>query len=44
MIGLNELTLPGFNIEVVKKFARHGLNAIRMGKLGYAIVIAAKTS
>jgi arsenite methyltransferase len=42
MIGLNKLTLPGFDIEVAKEFARHVLNAIRTGKLGYAIVVAVK--
>ena len=40
--GLNKLTLPGFDISVAKKFARHAVNAINTGKLGYAIVVAAQ--
>ena len=43
MMGLNKLSLPTFDLAIVKDFARHALNAIRTGKIGYAIVTAAKT-
>jgi arsenite methyltransferase len=42
MMGLNKLALPGFDIEIVKDFARHALDAIRTGEIGYAIIAAAK--
>jgi ubiquinone/menaquinone biosynthesis C-methylase UbiE len=42
MVGLNKLVLPGFDIAMVKDFTRHVLEAIRAGKLGYAILTAAK--
>lgn len=42
MLGLNKLALPNFDIARVKDFARHALGAIRSGKIGYAIVTAAK--
>jgi arsenite methyltransferase len=42
MLGLKNLALPGFDIAMVKDFAQHALAAIRAGKLGYAILTAAK--
>jgi ubiquinone/menaquinone biosynthesis C-methylase UbiE len=42
MLGLKKLALPGFDIATAKDFARHALAAVRAGKLGYAIVTAAK--
>jgi ubiquinone/menaquinone biosynthesis C-methylase UbiE len=42
MLGLNKVALPGFDIAMVKDFTQHALTAIRAGKLGYAILTAAK--
>jgi arsenite methyltransferase len=42
MVGLNKLGLPGFDIARARDFTRHVLEAIRAGKLGYAILTAAK--
>jgi hypothetical protein len=42
MMGLNKLSLPGFDIQIVKDFTRRALDAIRTGKIGYAIIAAAK--
>jgi ubiquinone/menaquinone biosynthesis C-methylase UbiE len=42
MLGLNKLALPGFDVAMVKDFTRDALTAIRVGKLGYAILTAAK--
>ena len=42
MVGLNKLALSGFDIAMVKDFTRHELEAIRAGKIGYAIMTAAK--
>jgi ubiquinone/menaquinone biosynthesis C-methylase UbiE len=42
MLGLNKLALPGFDIAMVKDFTQHALAMIEAGKLGYAIVTAAK--
>lgn len=42
MVGLNRLALPGFDLAMVKDFTRHVLEAISAGKLGYAILTAAK--
>jgi arsenite methyltransferase len=42
MVGLNKLTLPGFDIARVKDFTRHAIGAIRTGKIGYAILTATK--
>ena len=41
-LGLNKLALPGFDIAMAKDFTQCALAAIRAGKLGYAIVTAAK--
>jgi arsenite methyltransferase len=40
MVGLKKLTLPGFDFEVAREVAKHALQAIREGRLGYAIVTA----
>jgi ubiquinone/menaquinone biosynthesis C-methylase UbiE len=42
MVGLNKFALSGFDIARVKDFTRHALSAIRAGKIGYAILTAAK--
>ncbi len=42
MLGLNKVALPGFDIAIVKDFTRHALAAIRAGKIGYAILTAAR--
>jgi arsenite methyltransferase len=42
MLGLNKLSLPKFDPEIVKDFTRRALSAISTGKIGYAIVTAAK--
>jgi ubiquinone/menaquinone biosynthesis C-methylase UbiE len=42
MVGLKKLALPGFNFEVAKNSAKHALEAIKRGRLGYAIVTASK--
>ena len=42
MRGLDKLALPGFDIALVKDFTQHALAAIRAGKLGYAMLTAAK--
>ena len=42
MLGLNKLALPGFDIAIAKDFTQTALNAIRAGKIAYAILTAAK--
>jgi len=42
MLGLKKLALPGFDIAIAKDFTQRALAAIKAGKLGYAIVTAAK--
>jgi ubiquinone/menaquinone biosynthesis C-methylase UbiE len=42
MVGLKKIALPGFNFEVAKNIAKHALEAIKQGRLGYAIVTASK--
>jgi arsenite methyltransferase len=42
MLGLNKLALPGFDIAIAKDFTGHALAATRAGKIGYAILTAAK--
>jgi hypothetical protein len=42
MLGLNKLALPGFDIAIAKDFTEHALAATRAGKIGYAILTAAK--
>ena len=39
---LNKLVLPSLDIATVKDFTGHAVNAIRTGKIGYAIIAAAK--
>ncbi len=43
MVGLNKLSLPGFDFESARRFATQALGAISEGKLGYAIIAASKT-
>jgi ubiquinone/menaquinone biosynthesis C-methylase UbiE len=42
MVGLQKLMLPQFDFKAAKALAKHALEAIREGKLGYAIVAATK--
>jgi arsenite methyltransferase len=42
MVGLRKLMLPGFDFEAARYFAKHALQAITEGRLGYAIVTASK--
>src|SRR5258708_4760602 len=42
MLGLNKLALPGFDIAIAKDFTGHALAATRAGKIGSAILTAAK--
>lgn len=42
MVGLRKLSLPGFDFEAAKNVAKHALQAVMKGKLGYAIVAASK--
>jgi hypothetical protein len=42
--GLQKLILPGFDFETAKAMAKYALEAIREGKLGYAIVAATKAA
>ena len=42
MVGLQKLILPGFDFEAAKAVAKHALEAVIEGKLGYAIVAATK--
>ncbi len=42
MTGLNKLDLPGVDFSTAKQFARAALDAVRAGKLGYALAMATK--
>jgi ubiquinone/menaquinone biosynthesis C-methylase UbiE len=42
MVGLRKLPLPGFDFEAAKSVARHALEAVKKGNLGYAIIVASK--
>jgi hypothetical protein len=44
MVGLKKLALPGFDFEAAKTIAKHALQAIAAGRLGYAIVTASRES
>jgi ubiquinone/menaquinone biosynthesis C-methylase UbiE len=44
MVKLKKIELPGVDFEQVKGMARSALEAVRQGKLGYAIIVGAKTS
>ncbi|VAW30972.1 hypothetical protein MNBD_CHLOROFLEXI01-4957 [hydrothermal vent metagenome] len=39
MIGLNKLTLPDLDFAQAKSIARHAAQAVRQGKLGYALLV-----
>jgi arsenite methyltransferase len=39
MIGLNKLTLPDLDFKQAKSIARHAAQAVRQGKLGYALLL-----
>ena len=42
LMRLQKLALPGFDFETAKNIARHALQSVREGKLGYAIIAAAR--
>ena len=42
MIGLNKLTLPDLDLKQAKSIARHAAQAVRQGKLGYALLVGVK--
>jgi arsenite methyltransferase len=42
MVGLKKIALPGFDFETAREVAKHALQAIKEGSLGYAIVTASK--
>ena len=42
MARLQKLVLPGIDFEAATSLAKHALAAIRVGNLGYAIVVASK--
>lgn len=42
IVGLNKLALPRFDIAMAKDFTRRVLEAIKAGKIGYAILTAVK--
>ena len=44
MVGLKKLALPGFDFEAAREVAKHALEAIKQGRLGYAIVTASKAT
>jgi arsenite methyltransferase len=44
MVGLQKVTLPGFDFEAAKTVAKHALEAIKKGRLGYAIITACKAA
>ena len=42
LMRLQKLALPGFDFETAKNIARYALQSVREGKLGYAIIAAAR--
>jgi arsenite methyltransferase len=42
MVGLQRLVLPGFDFAAAKSVAKHALEAVTKGNLGYAIIVASK--
>ena len=42
MVGLKKIALPGFDFEAAREVAKHALQAIKEGSLGYAIVTASR--
>jgi SAM-dependent methyltransferase len=44
MVGLKKIALPGFDFEAAREVAKHALQAIKEGRLGYAIVTASKAT
>jgi hypothetical protein len=44
MVALKKLALPGFDFEAAREVAKHALQAIKEGRLGYAIVTASKAT
>jgi arsenite methyltransferase len=42
LVGLKKLAAPGFDFEDARKIAKHALEAIAQGRLGYAIVTASR--
>jgi arsenite methyltransferase len=44
LVGLKKLTLPGFDFEDARNIAKHALQAVAQGGLGYAIVAASRVA
>jgi len=44
LVGLNKLDLPGVDFVAAKRLAREAFDAVRAGRLGYAVLVAAKHS
>ena len=44
LVGLKKLALPGFDFEDARNIAKHALEAITQGRLGYAIVAASRVA
>jgi arsenite methyltransferase len=42
LVGLKKLALPGFDFEEARNIAKHALQAVAQGRLGYAIVTASR--
>ena len=42
LVGLQKLVLPGFDFAAARSIAKHALEAVRKGNLGYAIIVASK--
>ena len=42
LVGLKKLALPGFDFEEARKIAKHALQAVAQGELGYALVTASR--
>jgi len=42
LVGLRKLALPGLNFEEARNMAKHALQAVAQGRLGYAIVTASR--
>jgi hypothetical protein len=42
VVGLQKLVLPGLDFGAARGIAKHALEAVRKGNLGYAIIVASK--
>jgi arsenite methyltransferase len=44
LLKLNKLDIPGADFGQARNLARHAAKAVRQGNLGYALLVATKTS